>query len=151
MRHKFGMLMFLAAAISAYAQESNYLGRLSSNPFDSQSVANLYGVYGSRYSPNSINNPYGQYGSAYSPFGVSNPYTFNAPRLIAQDGTYLGRLSANPFDPDSVSNPCGRYGSPYSPTSIKNPYGVYGSPYSNKSPNNPYATQPPLIIGTYVR
>ena len=61
------------------------------------------------------------------------------------DGQYLGRLSANPYDPDSVSNPYGRYGSPYSPTSINNPYSQYGSPYSPISPNNPYATKPPIL------
>ena len=87
--------------------------------------------------------------------------------------TYLGRLSANPYDPDSVANPYGRYGSPNtgalsardrsrmrdpqgdmsasegvnSSTSVNNPYSTYGSPYSSQSPNNPYATQAPLLFG----
>ena len=76
-----------------------------------------------------------------------NPYATDAPKIVAQDGTYLGKLSDNPYDPDSVANPYGRYGSPYSPTSIKNPYSTYGSPYSPQSPNNPYATQAPLLFG----
>ena len=53
-----------------------------------------------------------------------------APIIVGQDGQYLGRLSANPYDSQSVSNP----------------YGKYGSPYSSYSATNPYATQAPLII-----
>ena len=69
-----------------------------------------------------------------------------APKIIAPDGTYLGNLSANPYDPNSTGNPYGQYGSPYSPTSINNPYGQYGSPYSPDSVNNPYITTPPTTL-----
>ena len=62
-----------------------------------------------------------------------------APRIYAADGTYLGTLSANPYDADSISNPYGQYGSPYAINGINNPYSMYGSPYSLMSPNNPYA------------
>ena len=124
-----------------------FLGQLSANPYVSESTANKFGAFGSPYSPTSINNPYSQYGSAYSATSVSNPYATEAPKIIAADGQYLGKLSANPYDPDSVSNPYGKYGSPYSPTSINNPYSQYGSPYSPMSPNNPYATQAPILCG----
>ena len=124
-----------------------YLGRLSSNPYASDSTANPYSQAGSPYSSKSVNNPYGPYGSPYSPVSARNPYATDAPDIVAQDGTYLGKLSDNPYDPDSVSNPYGRYGSPYSSTSINNPYSTYGSPYSSQSPNNPYATQAPLLFG----
>jgi hypothetical protein len=74
----------------------------------------------------------------------------NAPRIYSGDGqgTYLGRLSANPYDKDSISNPYGKYGSPYSSNSVNNPYGKYGSPYSPYSANNPYATKAPVIISS---
>lgn len=124
-----------------------YLGRLSTNRYQPDSVANAYGQYGSPYSTRSINNPYNTWGSPYSNRSATNPYATRAPRLYAEDGTYLGRLSANPYDADSVSNPYGRYGSTYSPTSIHNPYGRYGSEYSPVSPNNPYATRAPVIVG----
>lgn len=124
-----------------------FLGRLSANPYAADSTANPYSAAGSPYSPESVNNPYGSYGSPYSSESARNPYATDAPKIIAQDGTYLGKLSDNPYDPDSVANPYGRYGSPYSPTSIKNPYSTYGSPYSPQSPNNPYATQAPLLFG----
>lgn len=124
-----------------------FLGRLSANPYATDSTANPYSAAGSPYSAKSVNNPFGPYGSPYSPTSARNPYATDAPKIVAQDGTYLGELSDNPYDPDSVSNPFGRYGSPYSSTSIKNPFSTYGSPFSSQSPNNPYATQAPLLFG----
>jgi hypothetical protein len=127
--------------------EGVFLGRLSANPYQANSTANPSGQYGSAYSATSINNAYGRWGSAYSPASVANPYATAAPKIIAADGTYLGKLSSNPYDPQSVANPYGKYGSQYSPTSINNPYSQYGSPYSPVSPNNPYATKPPALCG----
>ncbi len=60
------------------------------------------------------------------------------PALYSQEGRYLGRLSANPYDSESISNPYSQYGSPYSSESINNPYGRYGSPYSQDSARNPF-------------
>ncbi len=135
------------AAVIAEADCPTYLGRLSANPYASDSTANPYSQVGSPYSAKSVNNPYGAYGSPFSPTSARNPYATDAPKIVAQDGTYLGKLSENPYDPDSIENPYGRYGSKYSPTSINNPYSTYGSPYSSQSPNNPYATQAPLLFG----
>ena len=126
----------LACSVPVAAQD--YLGNLSSNPYNPNSIANPYGA-GSPYNPNSITNPYGPYGSPYSPKSATNPFATDAPRLFDNQGNYRGRLSANPFDPESISNPYGRYGSPYSPDSINNPYGA-GNPYSPSSPFNPYGT-----------
>lgn len=128
------------AAVIAEADCPTYLGRLSANPYASDSTANPYSPSGSPYSSRSVNNPYGAYGSPFSPTSARNPYATDAPKIVAQDGTYLGELSDDPYDPDSVANPYGRYGSPYSSTSINNPY-------SSQSPNNPYATQAPLLFG----
>jgi len=116
------VLLVLAFGGPSFAQQPQYLGTLSSNPYAADSTSNPYGQYGSQYSANSINNSYGLYGSPYSSQSVTNPYTTTAPRLYAQDGTYLGKLAANEYDPESVSNPYGRYGSPYSSTSINSPY-----------------------------
>jgi hypothetical protein len=82
----------------------------------------------------------------YSPNGAQNPYTTSGGKIYGSDGTYLGKLNANPYDPESVANPYGKYGSPYSPTSIKSPYSPYGSPYSPKSATNPYTVTPPRVI-----
>jgi hypothetical protein len=145
------------AAVRAVAAESQqpaaqptgtYLGQLGGSPFAVNSTSNPYGPYGSTSSPMSIRNPMSAYGSRVSPQSATNPYATATPSIVGHDGTYLGKLSANPYDPDSVSNPYGRYGSRYSPTSINNPYSQYGSRYSPLSPNNPYTTTAPSIIST---
>ena len=102
---------------STFAQvcddEDVFLCQLSANPYVADSTANKFGAFGSPYSPTSINNPHSQYGSAYAATSVSNFHATEAPKIIAADGQYFGKLSANPCDPDSVSNPYGKYGSPY--------------------------------------
>lgn len=142
-----GLPILCSSASAQVCDNGVFLGQLSSNPYLPNSTSNKFGSYGNPYSATSIENPYGQYGSPYSATSVANPYATAAPKIIAYDGQYLGRLSGNPYDPDSVSNPYGKYGSPYSPTSINNPYSQYGSPYSPMSPNNPYATKAPILCG----
>jgi hypothetical protein len=50
-----------------YDSQGNYRGKLSANPYDTDSTSNPYGRYGNQYSPDSINNPY----------GAGNPYSAN--------------------------------------------------------------------------
>ena len=64
----------LAQPPRIYAPDGTYLGNLSTNQFDPDSVSNPFGRYGSQFSPDSINNPYGRYGSPYSPNSVRNPF-----------------------------------------------------------------------------
>lgn len=59
-----------------------YLGNLSKNEYDANSVSNKYGRYGSEYSPDSINNQYSVHGSPYSNQSVRNPYATQAPVII---------------------------------------------------------------------
>jgi hypothetical protein len=61
------------------SKTGQYLGNLSSNKYDPDSVSNPYGRYGSQYSPDSINNPYSAHGSPYSPTSVNNPYASSPP------------------------------------------------------------------------
>lgn len=49
-----------------------------------------------------------------------------APRIYAEDGTYLGRLCGDRADTDCIVNPHGRYGDRTSADSILNPRGSYG-------------------------
>jgi hypothetical protein len=56
-----------------YDNQGGYHGNLNANPYDSNSVANPYGRYGSPYSSGSINNPYGA-GSPYQQNSPTNPY-----------------------------------------------------------------------------
>jgi len=78
------IVILLLCASPCFAGE--YLGKLSSNPYDADSTSNPYGQYGSQYSPNSIHNPYGEYGSPYSNKSPNNPYATEAPVLIERDG-----------------------------------------------------------------
>jgi hypothetical protein len=144
-------LLALAPAPPLVAQDktnSVSLGRLSANPYAPDSTSNKHSPFGRPYSATSIHNAFGPYGNRFSDTSVSNPHAQNAPKIIAQDGTYLGRLSANRHDPESVSNPHGKYGNPYSPTSIHNPFSPYGNKFSPLSPHNPYSTQAPKLSGT---
>ena len=65
--------------------------------------------------------------------------------VFANDGQYVGKITANTTDLESLGNPYGNYGSQYSSTSIFNSYGVYGGLYAALSPFNPYTTTPPII------
>ena len=164
------------SAAQAYlrAKDGQFLGTVSSNRFDRESLLNKYGPYGSRYSPTSIFNKYSKYGSSYGVYSVNNPLSTSPPELIvnervvanvtanprisrrislesfaatletnpeslvqgravldaqaqerityrayivAEDGTFLGKLNPNEIDSDSIFNPYGRFGSEFSTTS----------------------------------
>lgn len=78
------------------AQDGQFLGMLSSNKYQSDSVMNEYGSYGSKYSSTSIFNQYGQYGSRYASYSPFNPYTSTPPQIILR-GRWIGLLSSNEF------------------------------------------------------
>lgn len=61
-----------------------YLGNLSTNQRDPDSVSNPHGRYGSQYSEDSINNPHGKYGNSQSNDSPNNPYATNAPIVLEQ-------------------------------------------------------------------
>jgi len=62
-----------------------YLGNLSTNQHDPDSVSNPHGRYGSQYSEDSINNPHGKYGNSQSNDSPNNPYATNAPIVLEQN------------------------------------------------------------------
>ena len=66
--------------------------------------------------------------------------------LEAQDGQFLGKITADKYDNSSMLNEYGPYGSPYSTTSIFNEYSDYGSTYGNNSVSNPYCSAPPKLV-----
>jgi hypothetical protein len=76
---------------SRIVKRVNIWGNLSANPYDTNSVNNPYGRYGSPYSADSIKNPYGKYGIRYSNDSANNPYATNAPMIYgneAENGGY---------------------------------------------------------------
>lgn len=58
--------MCVMAGDKLYGKDGTYLGKVSNNKYDPESISNPYGKYGSKYSSTSINNDYSKYGSDYS-------------------------------------------------------------------------------------
>lgn len=83
------------------ATDAQFLGSLT-NKYNSESVLNQYGNYGSPYSATSIYNKYGDYGSPYSSKSAYNPYTSTPPKIFFSDGTYLW-LTVNTSFPSNAS------------------------------------------------
>lgn len=84
------------------AQDGTYLGLISSDTLEPDSIANSFGSYGSQYSPTSIRNQYGIYGG---PYGAQSPYNqyCTTPPMIVKDGRATGYLTVNPYLSPAVS------------------------------------------------
>ena len=78
------------------AADGQFLGKLSTNQYDYESILNPYGRYGSKFSSFSIWNQYGRYGSQYSTYSPYNQYSVNSP-LIYLRGRQYGYLTNNPY------------------------------------------------------
>jgi hypothetical protein len=70
-----------AQSLHLYGGENQdvYLGCLNCNKYDSKSIWNEYGTYGSKYNSNSIWNKYGTYGDAYSDYSPWNKFASEPP------------------------------------------------------------------------
>ncbi len=83
------------------AEDGTYLGKIA-DAYDSKSIFNKYGTYGSAYSGKSVWNDYGPYGSEYSNKSARSKYTSTPPKLIV-DGKVVGFLSANKFKSGAIN------------------------------------------------
>lgn len=81
------------AVLIAQDDKNTFIGKIT-NSYDSQSIFNEYGTFGSQYSSNSIWNSYGTFGSEYSSYSATNQYT-STPPMIIKDRKVLGYLTAN--------------------------------------------------------
>jgi hypothetical protein len=88
-----------------YAADGQYLGRLT-NQFDSQSILNTFGLYGSQFSSTSMFNSFGRYGSQFGSLSAYNPFASTPPQLYVsgQFGAYVTKnTTKNPrVDPDAL-------------------------------------------------
>ena len=75
-----------------------YLGCLNCGEYASDSIANQYGSYGSRYSITSMANSYGEFGSKYSTYSACNPYAADPPVIVDANGDFYGRLTSNAYN-----------------------------------------------------
>jgi hypothetical protein len=72
-----------------------FLGYLNHNQYESDSIWNQYGNFGSKYNSDSIWNQYGTYGSRYSSDSPFNPYAQNPPVIVDPDGNFYGYFTLN--------------------------------------------------------
>lgn len=78
------------------AQDDQFLGKITKNKYDNDSLLNKYGPYGSKYSSTSIFNPYSQYGSKYGSYSINNPYCSQPPKLFI-NGKFKDYVTTNRF------------------------------------------------------
>lgn len=81
-----------------------FLGMLTpSDRFDSDSIWNKYGDYGSKYSDTSIWNTYGDYGSKYSNESAFNRFASDPPIIVTDNGEIVGYLTENTMHKDGYT------------------------------------------------
>lgn len=73
-----------------------FLGKLNTNIYDSESIANKYGEYGNTYSQTSIFNSYSKYGNPYNQYSAFNQYATDPPYIVDSYNNIVGRLTTNP-------------------------------------------------------
>lgn len=76
-----------------------YLGCLNCDKYNSNSIWNAYGTYGSKYNSNSIWNAYGTYGSKYNSYSPWNSYSNDSPVIVDKDGKFYGYFTTNKYRP----------------------------------------------------
>ena len=74
-----------------------YLGCLNCNKYDSSSIWNEYGSYGSKYNSKSIWNNYGTYGSKYNTNSPWNSYGNYPPVVVDKEGNFYGYFTVNKY------------------------------------------------------
>jgi hypothetical protein len=82
--------------------DGTYLGKLTTNQYDSKSVFNEIGKYGSDISMTSIWNDISPYGSSVSMKSAFNDVASNPPLIIYNNET-IGYLTTNNIKPNSLN------------------------------------------------
>jgi len=85
--------MYEGAQVMSDERRPRFLGMIA-DEFDTDSIFNEYGSYGSEYATDSIWNEYGSYGGQYSSESPFNTYTSTPPYLLKK-GKVIGRLTVN--------------------------------------------------------
>lgn len=75
-----------------------YLGCLTCNDYNSESIWNSYSKYGNNYNSNSIWNDCGNYGSDYSDYSPWNERANYPPVVVDSDGNFYGYLTRNKYN-----------------------------------------------------
>jgi len=78
------------------ANDGQYLGKLTSNEFDHDSLLNEFGPYGSEFSTTSVFNEFSDYGSEFSTLSPFNEFSTTPPKIYV-NGLFYGYLTENEF------------------------------------------------------
>ncbi len=89
------------SVVIAQDGKNTYLGKIA-NSFDSESIFNEFGTYGSEFSSDSIWNEFATFGSEFSSYSPFNEFT-STPPMIIRNNEVIGYLSANKSIQASVS------------------------------------------------
>lgn len=81
------------------SNHDQYLGCLNCSLYDSNSIWNQYGTYGSNYSNQSIWNNNGTYGNNYSDVSPWNSYASHPPVIVDKNGSFYGYLTTDMWRP----------------------------------------------------
>lgn len=95
----FSMHCIFSQTLYIYGGEDHdvFLGKLNASKYDSKSIWNEYGTYGSEYNANSIWNEYGTYGSEYSSYSPFNSYASYPPVIVDEEGNFYGYFTVNKY------------------------------------------------------
>lgn len=74
-----------------------FLGCITCSDYDSNSIHNSFGQYGSSYSQTSIRNHFSKYGDNYSDTSVCNRYANNPPVIVDGNGGFYGVMTLNRY------------------------------------------------------
>ena len=74
-----------------------FLGCLDCSRFESSSVCNRFGEFGSRFNAKSIWNRFGNYGSRFSTKSPWNKFAADPPVVVDRAGGFYGYFTANKF------------------------------------------------------
>jgi len=85
-----------------FSQDGKYLGKITSNRFDQDSIGNQFGPYGSQFSQTSIFNQFGAYGSDFSSTSAFNPFA-STPPIIYINGRAQWFLTVNSIKTPRIS------------------------------------------------
>ena len=78
-----------------YGHYGQYLGDIT-GLYNTNSIFNSFGTYGSTYGSKSIWNKYGIYGGSYGLYSPFNSYTITPPKIY-KNSVLVGYLTTNPY------------------------------------------------------
>ncbi len=100
----FGVSSHTAFPWHLYSNDGKeYLGKLVTDKYDSDSIWYNYGDYGSKYKSSSIWNTFGDYGSKYSNTSAFNEHATKPPKIVDNNGKLIGYLTSNEHITDGMT------------------------------------------------